>query len=161
MRTGYVGLGLTLILAFPAAGADEPPCPPSSAAAAKTSAPDEPASPDEPKVDPSGLPITIEADDNDFEFDVNGNARLCGNVKMRQGERLVRADCLEYNNVDRSAKLDGAVEYTDPTLKVRGGDGSFSQTAGAEIRGAELVVASSFEQAAAWPGVVTSFVSSL
>jgi pimeloyl-ACP methyl ester carboxylesterase len=31
----------------------------------------------------------------------------------------------------------------------------------AEIPGAELVVASSFDQAAAWPGVVASFVSSL
>ncbi len=132
MRAGYVGLGLTLLLAFPAARADEPPCPGSSPA------PTAPSPPDEPEADPADLPITIESDDDDFEFDVNGNARLCGNVEMRQGERLIRADCLEYNSVDRTAKLDGAVEYSDPDLKVRGGDGSYSPALGAEIRGAEF-----------------------
>jgi LPS-assembly protein len=141
------------MLALPAAGADEPPCPPSSAAA--TAARDEADSPDEASssaeqgVDPSDLPITIETDDNDFEFDVNGNARACGNVEMRQGERLIRADCLEYNAAERSAKLDGAVEYTDPGLKVRGGDGSFSQSMGAEIRGAEFELTESNARGAA------------
>jgi LPS-assembly protein len=163
MRTGYVGLGLTLMLALPAAGADAPPCPPSSAAAA--AARDEADSPDEATsstassstasssteqgADPSDLPITIETDDNDFEFDADGNARACGNVEMRQGERLIRADCLEYNAAERSAKLDGAVEYTDPGLKVRGGDGSFSPTLGAEIRGAEFELTESNARGAA------------
>jgi hypothetical protein len=115
-----VSLGLALFTsAIAPALADEPPCPDSTVA---TSAP-LPAKSERP---PTDAPITIESDDNNFEFDVKGNAKLCGHVVMRQGDRVIRADCLEYNAGSQSAKLTGGVEYSDPALTVRGNSGTYS-----------------------------------
>lgn len=127
------GLGLSLLLAFDAAHADEPPCPSTTPAAAATAQPAAPAAPPDPNA-----PITIESDDNDFEFDVDGNARLCGNVEMKQGERRVRADCLEYNSKTQDAKLKGGIEYSDPVLTVRGNSGTYSPVLGVQFQGAQF-----------------------
>ena len=67
--------------------------------------------PPKPAADDPATPVTIEADDNDFTFDVNGNAVLSGNVVMRQGDKVIRADRLEYNAKSGQAKLTGAVEF--------------------------------------------------
>lgn len=132
------GLTLLLALAIPAgalAAGQEAPCPDSAA----NSTDDAPASDSPtPSVDSASQPITIDADDDDFEFDVNGNARLCGNVEMRQGQRVIRTDCLEYNAETSRAKLAGGVEYSDDKLRVRGGNGTYSPATGAEIDGAEF-----------------------
>jgi LPS-assembly protein len=127
------GLGLSLLLAVDAAHADEPPCPPPAQAAAQPATPPAPATPADPDA-----PITIESDDNDFEFDVDGNARLCGNVEMKQGDRTVRADCLEYNSKTQDAKLKGGIEYQDPLLTVRGNSGTYSPALGAEFQGTQF-----------------------
>src|SRR5262245_28653747 len=127
------GLGLSLLLAVDAAHADEPPCPPSAPAATQSAKAPAPATPADP-----AAPITIESDDNDFEFDVDGNARLCGNVEMKQGDRTVRADCLEYNSKTQDAKLKGGIEYSDPVLTVRGNSGTYSPALGAEFQGTQF-----------------------
>jgi LPS-assembly protein len=57
---------------------------------------------------------------------------------MRQGNRVIRTDCLEYNAQTESASLKGGVEYSDPDLKVRGGNGTYSPTLGAQIQGTEF-----------------------
>ena len=93
-----------------------------------------PPKPAAPTTNPADQPITIESDDNDFEFDVNGNARLCGNVEMRQGDRHIVADCLKYDAASQSAKLEGGVEYSDPTMVVRGSSGDYSPTLGASSK---------------------------
>lgn len=124
------GLGLSLLLVLEAAHADEPPCPSSAPAATE---PARAATPPDPNA-----PITIESDDNDFEFGVDGNARLCGNVKMTQGDRTIRADCLEYNSKTQDAKLKGGIEYTDPMLTVRGNSGTYSPTLGADFQGTQF-----------------------
>jgi LPS-assembly protein len=90
------------------------------------------------RTNPADQPITIESDDNDFSYEVNGNARLCGNVVMHQGDRSIRADCLEYDAANQSAKLDGGIVYSDPQLTVRGGNGTYSPTIGAEFEGTEF-----------------------
>ena len=127
-----VSLGLALFTsAIAPALADEPPCPDSSVA---TSAP-LPAKSERP---PTDAPITIESDDNNFEFDVKGNAKLCGHVVMRQGDRVIRADCLEYNAGSQSAKLTGGVEYSDPALTVRGNSGTYSPALGADFEGTQF-----------------------
>jgi LPS-assembly protein len=126
------GLGLSLLLAFDAAHADEPPCPPAAPATvrpAQASAPSTPADPD--------APIIIESDD-DFEFGVDGHARMCGNVEMKQGDRVVRADCLEYDSKTQDAKLMGGIEYSDPVLTVRGNSGTYSPTLGAQFQGTQF-----------------------
>jgi LPS-assembly protein len=116
-----------------AARADDEACPPPPAVTGEP-APAAPAT----NPDSEQEPITIEADDRDFEFDVDGNAKLCGNVKMRQGDRLIRADCLQYDAKTQSAKLQGGIVYTDPQLTVRGGSGTYSPTLGTEFEGTEF-----------------------
>jgi LPS-assembly protein len=125
-------LTFILTLARPVA-ADEPPCP-GSAPAVEDPRP----APPKPAIDSAAAPITIEADDDDYHFDVNGNAHVCGNVEFRQGERVIRTDCLEYDATTQNAKLEGGVEYSDPTVHVRGGNGSYSPATGATIEGAEF-----------------------
>jgi LPS-assembly protein len=127
-----VSLGLALLTsAIAPAVAEEPTCPETASA---SSAP-LPARSEKPAADE---PITIESDDNNFQFDVNGNAKLCGNVDMRQGDRHIRADCLEYNAGNQSAKLTGGIEYSDPALKVQGNNGTYSPTLGAQFEGTQF-----------------------
>ena len=91
------------------------------------------------RADRSGQrPVTIEADDKDFTFDVNGNAVLSGHVVMRQGDKVIRADRLEYNAKTGQAKLTGAVEFSSPALKVRGSSGEYSPALGAQFEGAQF-----------------------
>ncbi len=137
-RAGNAGPGLTLLLALLASAAhgQETPCPDSQpdeadAAAAPGPTPEELA-------EQAKQPISIEADDDNYEVDVNGNARVCGNVEFRQGQRVIRTDCLEYNAQTEKAKMEGGVEYSDPTLVVRGGNGSYSPATGAQIEGAQF-----------------------
>ena len=82
--------------------------------------------------------VTIEADDDDFVFDADGNAVLSGNVVLRQGDKVIRADRMEYNAASGNAKLDGAVEFTSPTLVVRGSNGTYSPTLGAQFEGTQF-----------------------
>jgi LPS-assembly protein len=130
IRVAIRGLGLSLLLLVDAQ-ADEPPCPETPPVAATPPA-------TAAASNPADQPITIESDDNDFEFDVDGNARLCGNVEMKQGDRRIRADCLEYNAKEQSAKLDGGIEYIDPMLVVRGNAGTYSPTLGADFQGTQF-----------------------
>ncbi len=69
----------------------------------------EPASDTAKSADTDNEPVTIEADDKDFSFDVNGNAVLSGNVVMRQGNKVIRAARLEYNSKTGHAKVAGTV----------------------------------------------------
>src|ERR1044072_357842 len=98
IRVAIRGLGLSLLLVLDAAHADEPPCPSTAPVASEPERP--PTRPD------PNAPITIESDDNDFQFGVDGNARLCGNVEMKQGDRSIRADCVEYNSKSQDARLE-------------------------------------------------------
>ena len=83
-------------------------------------------------------PVTIEADDKDFSFDANGNAVLSGNVVARQGDKVIRADRLEYDAKNGRFKLTGAVEFSGPELKVRASSGDYSPTLGAQFEGAQF-----------------------
>jgi LPS-assembly protein len=124
-------------------GAAEPECPPS--AVADGTAPIPAPSPAGPVDDR----ITIEADDKDFRFDANGNAVISGNVVMRWGDKLIRADRLEYDAASQRAKLTGAVEFSDPGLKVRGSSGSYSPFLGAQFEGAQFELPQSNARGAA------------
>jgi len=112
---------------------DDPDCPPPSApveAAPKTG--------DEKPAGPVDDRIIIEADDKDFSFDLQGNAVVSGNVVMRQGDKVIRADRLEYDAKTGQAKLTGAVEFSGPEIKVRASSGDFSPTLGAQFEGAQF-----------------------
>lgn len=126
IKAAFVGLGLLLV--NDAIRADDTPCPPPAPVVATNPA----------ATKPEDSPVTIEADNQDFELDVNGNARLCGNVVMHQGDRVIRADCLQYDAQTQSAKLEGGIVYTDPQLTVRGGQGTYSPTLGTTFEGTEF-----------------------
>jgi len=102
-----------------------------------------------PAIDPTDDRVTIEADDKDFKFDINGNAVLSGHVVMRQGDKVIRADRLEYEAATGNAKLDGAVEFASPKLKVRGSSGTYSPTLGAQFEGAQFELPESNARGAA------------
>jgi LPS-assembly protein len=72
------------------------------------------------------------------ELSREGDAVLSGNVTIRTGQRLLKADQAELNATDRSVQLHGRMEYLDPTLHVRGKGGSFVENEGGDFEGAEF-----------------------
>jgi LPS-assembly protein len=91
-----------------------------------------------PGTEPVDDRVIIEADDEEFSFDANGNAVLSGNVVARQGDKVIRADRLEYDAKNGRFKLTGAVEFSGPALKVRGSSGEYSPALGAQFEGAQF-----------------------
>lgn len=85
--------------------------------------------------DPNDPRINITSDQG--ELGRAGDASLSGNVRIRMGQRLLTADKAEIDAERRSVRLEGAVEFLDPTLHVRGQGGSFADGAG-EFEGAQF-----------------------
>jgi LPS-assembly protein len=71
---------------------------------------------------------------------VNGDARLAGNVRVTQGDRQLQADDVEYDAASSSFRVRGAVEYQDPVVRARGGNGQYSAVQGARFEGAEFEI---------------------
>ncbi|MGE5666709.1 MAG: LPS-assembly protein LptD [Betaproteobacteria bacterium] len=86
------------------------------------------ADPDDPRID-------ITSDQG--ELGRAGDATLSGNVRIRMGQRLLTADKAEIDAERRSVRLEGTVEFLDPTLHVRGEGGNFADGAG-EFEGAQF-----------------------
>ena len=128
---GRIGLGLTLLAAMPLALADEPTCPQPAVATV-------PSGTEEPQTEPDPRDSKATIDGDRVEYNLNGNAVLSGNVEMRQGNRVIRADHLEYDTENQRAKLEGGVEFIDPMFRVRGNSGSYSAVLGAQFEGAEF-----------------------
>lgn len=128
---GRIGLGLTLLVAMPLALAEDSTCPQPAVATIPTGTEEAGTEPD-----PRDSQATIDGDR--IEYNLNGNAVLSGNVEMRQGKRVIRADHLEYDTKDQRAKLEGGVEFIDPVFRVRGNSGSYSAVLGAQFEGAEF-----------------------
>ena len=91
------------------------------------------------EVDPR-LEELLRADPDDPRIDITsdhgelgraGDATLSGNVRIRMGQRLLTADQAEINAEQRSVRLEGTVEFLDPTLHVRGEGGEFAGGDGA------------------------------
>jgi LPS-assembly protein len=67
---------------------------------------------------------------------VNGNAALHGNVIVRQGDREIKADEIEYNSKNNGFKTDSGLQYQDPMVQITGQGGNYSPTEGANFRSA-------------------------
>lgn len=67
--------------------------------------------------DPAVSPIYI---DSDSAHQAGTMIRLDGNVDIRQGSRLLRADAITYDQSIETAELNGQVEIREPGLLVRG-----------------------------------------
>jgi LPS-assembly protein len=119
---------------LPAARAEDPPCPtqvapagaPTAVAGAALAA------------KPSRAEGNIYLDSDTATLGVDGNSTLKGNVVVRQGEREIRANELEYDAHNTSVRTAGHIDYSDPLVRVTGAGGSYSAAAGAEFRSAEF-----------------------
>jgi len=89
------------------------------------------ADPDDPRID-----ITSDSG----ELGRQGDANLTGNVRIRMGQRLLAADAAQIDAEKRSVELQGAVEYLDPQLHVRGRGGSFEGGGEGSFEGAEFAL---------------------
>ena len=88
------------------------------------------------EADPADPRIDITSDTG--ELGRAGDATLRGNVTIRTGQRLLRADEAEVDAERRSVELRGRMEYLDPQLRVTGQGGSFAEDGGGRFEGAEF-----------------------
>lgn len=63
--------------------------------------------------------------------DRDGRFALQGHVVVRQGERRIRAEHLEYDSRTGALSTRGGIEYTDPEVQLTGKGGRYSPTSGA------------------------------
>ncbi|HEU4626633.1 MAG TPA: LPS assembly protein LptD [Steroidobacteraceae bacterium] len=113
----------------------EPPCPSSRPDIDATTTTERPAPP-VPREPVDQADIEFSSDKATVGTD--GNAQLSGNVVVRQGDREIRANNVEYNQSENAFKVEGNVEFEDPLVRVRGGGGHYSATEGADFRDAEF-----------------------
>jgi LPS-assembly protein len=99
-----------------------------------------PADPVPPAEQPAPVPkdgsISISSDD--ATLGVNGDASLEGNVRVRQGDREIRANDLQYDAANTSMKVEGELEYLDPVIRVKGNGGTYSAAEGGRFDAAEF-----------------------
>jgi LPS-assembly protein len=69
---------------------------------------------------------------------VDGNATLQGNVEVREGDREIRANQVEYDRKKKSIKTEGGIDYSDPVVHVTGEGGSYSPDTGADFKSAQF-----------------------
>jgi LPS-assembly protein len=118
---------------LPAARAEDPPCPTQigqPAAAPVGEARGKPAA-DDGHIDVTSDQATV---------GVDGNMTLKGNVVLRQGEREIRANEVEYDAHNTSVSTAGHIDYSDSLVHVTGAGGSYSAAAGAEFESAQFAL---------------------
>ncbi len=74
-------------------------------------------------------------------MDKNGVLTLTGHVVVRQGQRRIKANRLQYNKNNNSLRTQGGIDYTDPLVHITGAGGSYSPTAGAHFESAHFSLA--------------------
>lgn len=106
-----------------------PLCPaPSSLRPAK---PEAPVAAVAPPSTPADEPIEVQSDG--ATLDLDGDASLKGDVDLRQGERRLRAEDVDYDAKTRRFSINGQISYTDGTLQASGQAGSYQPVDGAII----------------------------
>jgi LPS-assembly protein len=78
----------------------------------------------------------IDVHSDQAKVGVDGNATLKGHVSVRQGDRQIHADEIQYNSKTNAFKTDSSLEYEDPLIKITGNGGDYSPTLGADFRSA-------------------------
>jgi LPS-assembly protein len=90
-------------------------------------------------IEASAPPITanpnepIEVLSDGATLDLDGDASLKGDVDLRQGERRLRAEDVDYDAKTRRFSINGAIRYSDGTLEAAGQAGSYQPADGAII----------------------------
>lgn len=122
-------MGCVLAAGVPAARGQDPGCPPSESFADEEWQALAAADPFDQRIDLS----TDKA-----EVSVEGDAHLHGNVRVRQGQREIRAEDMSYEGKSQRFQVEGSVEYRDPLVRVIGNDGTYSATEGATFKAAQF-----------------------
>ena len=99
-----------------------------------------------PVVEPLPLPAPtsgaqsdeIEISSESAELSRSGDAQLKGEVEVRQGDKKIAAENVEYDAASSSFRVAGEVEYEDPQIRVRGESGTFDRNGGARLGGARF-----------------------
>lgn len=109
--------------------------PPASAAAPATA--DNPDNPDKPQAPaPDDGRVHIESDSASVGND--GRAHLDGSVSVRQGDRRISADAVDYDNTSGRIEVHGSVSFQDPKVRVHGEAGSFDTSGHATVSDARF-----------------------
>src|SRR6202047_4659239 len=122
---------------MPVARAEDPPCPSQITLGGATAGPatGAAATAAQQKRNTGG---NIDVSSDQATLGVDGNATLRGNVEVRQGDREIHADQVDYDSNNSSMRSDGHIDYQDPLVHVAGAGGSYSASAGAEFRSAQF-----------------------
>ncbi|NCW20429.1 MAG: LPS-assembly protein LptD [Gammaproteobacteria bacterium] len=80
----------------------------------------------------------VEVTSDAAELGVSGDAELSGGVSIRQGERSLRAEDVEYDAKTREFAVRGLVRYSDPQLRAAGRSGRYDPAGGASFDDAEF-----------------------
>lgn len=78
----------------------------------------------------------IEVKSDRIEYSVTGDMTLKGHVNVKQGDREIHGDEIQYSTKDNTIKTDSSLEYEDPLVKLTGKGGDYSPTLGADFRSA-------------------------
>jgi LPS-assembly protein len=119
----------------PVARSAVPAPPPAQEPSAKSANPGSPKAPTKERK-PGVNDGAIDIHSDHATLGVDGNATLKGNVIVRQGDREIHADEIEYNSKTNAFKTDSSLEYEDPLVKITGNGGDYSPTQGADFRAA-------------------------
>jgi len=71
----------------------------------------------------------------------SGEASLKGKVEVRQGERRISADDIQYDDKTRSLRAQGTVDYRDSQVHISGSSGSYDAKGGAHFSDARFDLA--------------------
>ncbi|MDE2051737.1 MAG: LPS assembly protein LptD, partial [Gammaproteobacteria bacterium] len=133
----------TALLSFggltPLVRADQPP--PAGSPAPMTVPADQTAAGTEVSPTPAGKSpgtggkISIKSDSM---VGVNGRLMLKGHVVLRQGDRTIKANQIEYNRINNALSTQGGIDYSDPLVHVTGSGGSYSPIEGAQFQSASF-----------------------
>jgi LPS-assembly protein len=88
------------------------------------------------KIGATGGPTDVTADH--AIWDIDGKGTLTGNVDIRQGDREIKANQVQYDRNDGGIKGEGGVDYTDSIVHVTGDGGDYSPTQGADFKSAQF-----------------------
>ena len=86
--------------------------------------------------DLKNAPVDLQMDD--ATIGVDGRASLRGHVDVKQGDREIHADQVEYDKNTGEIQSQGSVEYTDPLLHATGERGDYSPDGGATLKSAQF-----------------------
>jgi LPS-assembly protein len=122
-------LACVLATGMPVARGQDPECPPSTSFADEEW---------QALIEADPLDQRIDLDTDKAEFSVDGDGHLQGNVRVRQGQREIRAEDVRYEGKSQRFEVEGSVEYRDPLVRVIGNDGTYSATEGANFNAAQF-----------------------